>query len=465
MASPKRASPPERPNGRAEVAPGKPGLRAVVGDREFGSSEERTDIGTGRPDSSRQARGPIAVWSSIALLLVVATGASWWWFHGGREQLGHNAGRDTQAAPPNGSRAAAGAQGPRRIPVEVATVRTVDLPVYLEGLGTVQAYNSVTVRSRVDGEVIEIAFREGDTVKAGDLLARIDPRPYKAALDQAVAKKKQDEATLASTRLDLQRTQQLAKSSFASQQQLDQQTANVGAQTALLAIDQAQIDNAETQLSYTAIRAPLTGRLGLRMVDQGNIVRATDQAGIVEIAQLQPISVLFTAPEGQLGAIASAEKAGDVQVQALSSDGKTTLGAGVLALINNMVDAASGTVRLKATFPNEDDKLWPGLSINTRLLARTLKDAVVVPENAVMRGADGQFVFVVGQDRKAEKRVIKLGVFSEGQAVIEEGLRPGDTIVTAGQSRLTNGAEVSPAGGGPEGGFASGAPRPASKDL
>ncbi|WP_375458700.1 efflux RND transporter periplasmic adaptor subunit [uncultured Enterovirga sp.] len=399
-----------------------------------------------RPEPETIAeRSPVrwGLWFATLALLIGAASAGWWYWTGSARAPAGDQAR-SGAAPPQGRAAAAG-----RIPVDVAQVTVSDVPIFYESLGTVQAFNNVTIRSRVDGEVMEIAFEEGQTVQEGALLARVDPRPYKAALDQALARKAQNEATLAATRLDLERTQKLASQSFASQQQLDQQTATLGSQTAQLASDQAAIDNARTQLDYATIRAPISGRTGLRLVDRGNIVRAGDATGIVEIAQLQPISVLFTAPEGQLPAIAAAKRGGDVRVQALAPDGRTILGEGVLALINNTVDPASGTVRLKATFPNAEDRLWPGLSVNTRLLVQTLRAAVNIPEAALLRGQNELFVYVVGADDKAEKRLLKVGAFSEGRVVIEDGLRAGEKVVVAGQSRLLPGSQIQTGPSGP----------------
>ncbi len=323
-----------------------------------------------------------------------------------------------------------------------------DVPIYLNGLGAVQAFNNVVVRSRVDGEIVTIAFEEGQTVRAGDMLAQIDPRPYQAALDQALAKKQQDEATLSSSKLDLARTNQLAAREFASKQQLDQQTAGVGSQSAQLSIDQAAIETARTQFDYTTIRAPISGRLGFRLVDKGNIVHASDATGIVQIAQIEPISIVFNAPENQLPAITEAKRRGDVKVVALTSDNKATLGEGVLSLINNEVDPATGTIRLKAIFPNAEGKLWPGLSVNTRLLAQTLQGVLTVPDAAVQRGQNELFVYVVGEDQKAEKRVLTIGPYSDGVAVVESGLRPGERVVISGQSRVQPGIllQVSDAG-------------------
>jgi multidrug efflux system membrane fusion protein len=335
-------------------------------------------------------------------------------------------------------------KGPAPIPVTVGEVRKADFPVYLNGLGTVQPYDTVTVRSRVDGEIIKIGFKQGQMVKEGDLLVQIDPRPYQAALDQALAKKAQDEATLKDAQLNLKRYTDLAKQDFASHQQLDTQQATVNQLTAQIKGDQAAIDNAQTQLGYTTIRAPLSGKTGFRNIDPGNIVHAADQNGIVTIVKLQPISVVFTAPEENVPQINKALELGTVPVTAMSSDGLRTLSEGHLALVDNAVDQASGTIRMKATFDNKDNILWPGLSVSTKLLAETLKDVVVVPDDAVERGPNGLYVFVVGDDRKVEMRAVKAGNSGNGQTVILDGLSPGQKVVVAGQYRLQQGSLVEP---------------------
>jgi multidrug efflux system membrane fusion protein len=335
-------------------------------------------------------------------------------------------------------------KGPPAIPVTVAEVRKGDFQVYLNGLGTVQPYDTVTVRSRVDGEIIKIGFKQGQMVKEGDVLVQIDPRPYQAALDQARAKKAQDEATLKDAQLNLKRYQDLAKQDFASHQQLDTQQALVNQLTAQIQGDQAAIDNAQTQLGYTTIKAPLSGKTGFRNIDPGNIVHASDQNGIVTIVKLQPISVVFTAPEENLPQINKALEGGMVPVTALSSDGLRVLSEGHLALVDNAVDQASGTIRMKATFANEDNVLWPGLSVSTKLLVGTLKDAVVVPEDAVERGPNGLYAFVIGDDAKAEIRPIKVGNSGNGQAVVVKGLAAGEKVVVAGQYRLQPGSLVAP---------------------
>ena len=344
------------------------------------------------------------------------------------------------------ARTSAGKGGsPEPIPVTVARVQKADFPVYLNGLGTVQPFRTVTVRSRVDGQIIKVAFKQGRMVNEGDTLVEIDPRPYQAALDQALSKKAQDEANLKNARLNLDRSLSLAKKDYATQQQVDAQQAMVDQLTAQVQGDQAAIDNAQTQLSYTVIKSPLSGRAGFRLVDPGNIVHDSDQNGIVTIVQLQPISVVFTAPEENVPLINKALQEGTaVPVEALSSDGLRTLAQGQLARVNNEVDQASGTIRMKAIFENKDNGLWPGLSVATRLLVDTLKDVIVIPDNAVQRGPNGLYTFVVGDDDKASPQPIRVSQSGDGESVVEQGLTPGQRVVVAGQYRLQSGSVVQP---------------------
>jgi multidrug efflux system membrane fusion protein len=328
------------------------------------------------------------------------------------------------------------------IPVTVARVQRADFPVYLNGLGTVQPFNTVTVRSRVDGQIIKVEFKQGRMVKEGDVLVQIDPRPYQAALDQALSKKAQDEANLKNAKLNLDRYTSLAEKDYASRQQVDTQKALVEQLTAQVDGDQAAIENAQTQLSYTTIKAPISGRAGFRLVDKGNIVHASDQNGIVTIVQLQPISVVFTAPEEEVEQINKALEEGTVPVKALSSDGLRILSEGRLARVNNEVDMASGTIRMKAVFENKDNVLWPGLSVATRLLVQTLKQVAVVPDEAVQRGPNGLYVFVVGDDSKVSVQPVTVSQSSEGKSVVTQGLSPGQTVVVAGQYRLQPGSVV-----------------------
>jgi membrane fusion protein, multidrug efflux system len=353
--------------------------------------------------------------------------------------------------------AAASAQKSARNPVKVtiAPVEKSDFPVYLTGLGTVQGFNTVLVRTRVDGQIDKIAFKEGQLVNQGDLLVEIDPRPYKAALDQAKAKKSQDEANLANANLDLQRFTQLGE--FATKQQLDTQrstvlqlTAQIEADAAAIANAQTQFDytaifNAQTQLDYTQVKSPIPGVAGLRQVDIGNIVNASTQTGIVSIAQIEPISVIFTAPEDRLPGITKAQAVQPLKVIAITTDGKKPLAEGTLAVINNQVDTSSGTIRLKGVFDNKDHALWPGQSVSTRLLVTTLKDATVVPDGAIQHSTDGLYAYVVNADNKAELHKVKVTQSIDGRSVVDEGLSPGQTVITAGQYKVQPGTLVSSA--------------------
>ena len=367
------------------------------------------------------------------ILVILAVGGlgyfGWQRFHGeGHETAANNA---QKAAPRNPVR------------VTVAPVEKTDFPVYLTSLGTVQAFNTVVVRSRVDGQIDKIAFTEGQLVNQGDLLAEIDPRPYQAALDQAKAKKEQDEANLANTNLDLQRFLKLGE--FATRQQIDTQRSNVSQLTAQIAADAAAISNAATQLDYTAIKAPISGVVGLRQVDVGNIINAATQTGIVTITQIEPIAVIFTAPEEQLPYISEGRAAQPLKTIAITTDGKKPLAEGTLAVVNNQVDSTSGTIRLKAVFANKDHALWPGQSVSTRLLVKTLKDATVVPDDAIQHGTEGLYVYTVNGDNKAELRKVKVSQSIDGRSVIEQGMSPGQQVITSGQFKVQPGTLVSTA--------------------
>jgi len=329
------------------------------------------------------------------------------------------------------------------VPVTLAAVDKADFPVYLTGLGTVQGFNTVQVRTRVDGQIDKIAFTEGQTVSQGDLLAEIDPRPYQAVLDAAKAKKVQDEANLANANLDLQRYTKLGE--FATRQQTDTQRSTVAQLTALIAADDAAITNAQTQLDYTQVKSPITGVVGLRQVDVGNIVNAVTQTGIVTVAQIEPIAVIFTAPEDQLPYISEAQKVAPLKVIAITTDGKKPLAEGTLAVINNQVDTTSGTIRLKAVFDNKSHTLWPGQSVSTRLLVKTLKDATVVPDDAIQHSTDGLYAYTVGSDNKAQLHWIKVGQSIDGRSVIDSGLSPGQRVITGGQFKVQPGTLVTTA--------------------
>src|SRR5271166_3074361 len=332
--------------------------------------------------------------------------------------------------------------GPAPIAVSVTPVERADFPLILEGLGQVQAFNTVLVRARVDGQIDKIAFNEGQMVKAGDLLARIDPRPSQAALDQATAKKAQDEANLANAKLDLTRYATLAKQNFATQQQLDTQNALVNQLTATIAADAAAIDAARVQLNYTTIRAPITGRAGFRLIDEGNLVNAGQQTGIVSIAQLQPIAVIFTEPQQYVDRINQELVVGAPEVTVLNTEG-AQIATGKLTISDNQVDLATGTIRLKAEFENADNALWPGLAVNTRLQLGMMNNVVVVPADAVQHGSKGLFVYVVGEDSRAAVRPVKVARQDATTAVIEDGLKEGDRVVTTGEFLLQPGSVVS----------------------
>jgi multidrug efflux system membrane fusion protein len=333
---------------------------------------------------------------------------------------------------------------PRDLPVPVlaAAVKTADVPVYLDGVGTTKALNTVTVRPQVDGKLIEIAFKEGQDVNTGDVLARIDPTTYQAQLDQAVAKKAQDEATLANARRDLERYTRLAANNAATQQQADTQRAMVAQLEAQVRLDQAAIDNARAVLAYTTITAPISGRTGIRLVDQGNIVHASDSTGIVVITEIRPISVLFNLPQQRLTEINSAFAEKPLPVDVIGADNKTVVEKGKLVVVDNQVDPTTGTVRLKAEFPNADLRLWPGQFVNVRLLIDTLRNVVVVPTAAIQRGPKGTFVFVVQPDQTVTVRTVEVTQQDDVQSVVAGGLEAGQRVVTTGFSQLAEGKRV-----------------------
>jgi len=337
---------------------------------------------------------------------------------------------------------AASRNAPPAIAVDTAAVSHSDVPIYLEGLGTVQAFYTVTVTARVDGEIQKIGFTEGQTVHKGDLLAQIDPRPNQAAYEQAVATKAKDAAQLANSKRDLDRYILLQPQDLASKQTVDTAHATVDQMTAQVQVDQAAIDNARTQLDYTRITSPIDGRTGIRLIDPGNIVRAAATAGIVVVTQVQPISVVFTLPEEDLPSIGSALAAGAVQVTTLSRDGNTVLDEGTLTLIDNQIDQTTGTARLKATFSNTRNTLWPGQYVNARVLVRTERDVVTVPSAAVQLGPNGPFTYVVKDDSTVEVRPLDLGAESGGLTVIKKGIALNERVVTSNQYRLQAGVHV-----------------------
>ncbi|WP_315774822.1 MULTISPECIES: efflux RND transporter periplasmic adaptor subunit [unclassified Bradyrhizobium] len=328
------------------------------------------------------------------------------------------------------------------VPVLAASPVIKDVPVYLDGVGSVRALNTVTVRSQVDGKLITVNFVEGQDVKKGDVLAEIDPAIYQAQYDQAVAKKAQDEAQLANQKLDLARYEQLAASNAGSKQQADTQRAVVAQQQALIKADQAAIDNAATTLSYTKIVAPLSGRAGLRQVDQGNIVHASDATGLVVITQLQPIAVQFSLPQQQIMRVNAAAAKGPLAVDVFGNDGVTVIDTGTLRGIDNQVDQTTGTLKLKAEFPNGKFQLWPGQFVNVRLKVETLSQAITVPTSAVQRGPAGTFSYVIGEGDIASAHPVTVVQQNESEAVIASGLSPSDRVVTTGFANLADGVKV-----------------------
>lgn len=338
-----------------------------------------------------------------------------------------------------------GGRGARRtppIPVVAASARKQDVSVTAASVGTARALNTVVVRPQVEGRLTEITFREGQDVKAGDVLARIDPATYQAQYDQAVAKKAQDEAELANARIDLERYIKLARTNFGSQQQADTQRAKVAQLAAQIKVDQALIDNAKAILDRTVIRAPISGRTGLRNVDVGNIVRASDAQGLVTITQFRPISIFFNLPQQQLGAINAALARGPVKVDALASDNKTLIESGVVEVIDNQVDTATGTIKIKARFENAASRLWPGQFANVRVFIDVISNAVVVPAAALQRGPEGAYVYVIDKEQKAQLRQVTTGQQDETLAVIASGVQAGERVVVTGFARLSGGETV-----------------------
>lgn len=328
------------------------------------------------------------------------------------------------------------------VPVLAATPKIQDVPVYLDGVGAIRALNTVTVRSQVDGKLIAVNFTEGQDVKKGDVLGEIDPALYQATYDQAVAKKAQDEAQLANQRIDLTRYQQLAASNAGSKQQADTQRALVAQTEALIKADQAAIDNAAATLSYTKIVAPISGRVGLRQVDQGNIIHASDTTGLVVITQLQPIAVWFSLPQQQIMRVNAAAAKGALSADVFGNDGVTVIDTGKLTGIDNQVDQTTGTLKLKAEFPNAHYQLWPGQFVNVRLKVETLTQALVVPTSAVQRGPIGTFSYVIGEGDIVSAKPVTVTQQNERDAVIASGLTANDKVVTTGFANLSDGSKV-----------------------
>jgi multidrug efflux system membrane fusion protein len=367
-------------------------------------------------------------WPWFVMLAVFGCGAYW---------LLTKPGQQSSAAAP------AARTMTQSVPVVAAAVRAGDMPVYLTGLGSVTAFNTVTVKSRVDGQLINVAFKEGQFVHQGDLLVEIDPRPFQVQLTQAEGQMARDLAQLQDARLNLTRYRDLLTRELISKQQVDDQAAQVGQYEGAVKADQGAIDNAKLQLVYSRITAPISGRVGLRLVDIGNIVHANDQNGLVVITQLQPIAVLFTLPEDNLPSVLKKLHAGDpLPVEAYDRAGQTKIATGSLLTVDNQIDQSTGTARLKAVFENEDNTLFPNQFVNVRLLLEVRKGAVIAPLAAIQRGPQGTFVYVVKPDQTVEVRPVTLGPATGGDVAIDTGLSPGEQVVTQGVEKLRPGSVV-----------------------
>ncbi|HUC09147.1 MAG TPA: efflux RND transporter periplasmic adaptor subunit [Stellaceae bacterium] len=361
---------------------------------------------------------------AVAMLFLAAALIIWWHGFGG-----------------NGPRATAQTSAPL-VPVTAGTVTAQNVPVYLQGIGTVQAYNMVTVKTRVDGQIVKVYFKEGEEIKEGDPLFQIDPRPYQDALEQAQAAKQKDQAQLAGAELDLQRYSKLLGTGYQTRQSYDNQVALVGQLEAAIKGDQAQIDSAALNLSYADIRSPIDGRLGARLVDKGNLVHANDNTALVTITELKPIFVSFTLPQDTLDQLRQEQLKKPLAVLAYSSDGNTLLSEGKLTLIDNSIDQATGTIHLKARFDNQDERLWPGEFVSLRVILKTRPDVATVPAQTVQEGPDGNYAYVIKPDDTVERRAVTVASVQDGIAVITKGLSPGERVVVEGQYRLTDGARV-----------------------
>jgi len=368
-----------------------------------------------RPRSRR------AVWGCAAIAVAAVAAAVIFWRHGNSQTV--------RATPPS-------------VPVVVAAAAQQDVPIYYDALGTVQALNTVAIRAQVTGQIVSVDFRQGQDVRKGDVLARIDPAPFQAAYDQAVAKKSEDQAQLIDAEKDLARFRTLVLRNAETQQDVDTQQAKVDTIKATLDADQAAIEAARTQLNYATITAPIDGVVGFRQVDIGNIIHTNDVSPLTVLTQIKPCTVIFTLPQSDLAPVREAMLRGTVSVLAFDQDNKAQLAEGKLLLINNQIDQSTSTIQLKAEFPNTDERLWPGGFVHIHILITTRKDAVTVPATALQRGPDGFYVWVIKPDNTAEQRAIDVEPVSEELAIAKKGLDAGERVVVDGQSRLDQGARV-----------------------
>lgn len=378
----------------------------------------------------------------VAAILVIAAVFAWRYFNAAQPPAGTAPGAQQGGGKAGAGRAAGGRRGAPMSPVQAATATQQTVPRYLSGLGTATAANTVTVTSRVDGQLMAIHFTEGQQVKAGDLLAEIDPRPFQVQLTQAQGQLAKDQATLANARRDLARYQQLVKTNLVSRQELDTQASLVQQTEGAIKADQGAVDSAKLQITYSRITAPIDGRVGLKLVDVGNYVTSGSTTGLVVITQTHPIDVVFTLPEGNIADLLKAQKAGPVSVEAWDRTNQNKLTTGSLLSLDNQIDTVTGTIKLKARFANEDDALFPNQFVNARLQVDTLHDAVVIPTAALQMGNEGNFVWTLSEDNKVSKHRVTAGVQDSRQVVISAGLNSGDRVVTDGIDRLTEGMQV-----------------------
>ncbi len=392
------------------------------------------------PTSVSASPAPKSHWWQWLLAVVIIVGGLWLY-------RSHNATSDAAAAGPGSTAGGAKGIGPAALPVPVvvATATKGDLPVFYNGLGSVTAYNTVTVRSRIDGQLLSVGFTEGQLVKAGDVLAEIDPRPYQVQLEQAQGALAKDVAQRKDAQVNLERYKLLYKEGVIPKQQLDTQDASVSQFDGAIQTDQATIDNAKLNLVYCHITAPIGGRVGLRLVDPGNMIHATDTNGLVVITQLQPIAVLFSLPQDQLPVVYTKLRSGQqLTVEAFDRDNTAKIADGKLLTIDNQIDSTTGTYKLKSVFSNADNALFPNQFVNVHLLVNTLKNVVLVPTTAILRGSQGIYVYSVSPDKTVKVRAVTISEANGNTTGISSGLNPGDVVVTDGQDKLQDGSKVDP---------------------